>query len=518
MTLKSLMSRCYRILSCVALLVLAVLAGGIGSAWAEKRVALVIGNNDYRNVPKLLKAVNDAHTMAETLKQLGFTVVVAENQNRQEFSETLQNFDNALQAGDTAFFFYSGHGFEIMGRNYLLPVDIPAATSGQEELVRDAAISADRIVERLQNRNVRSAILVFDACRNNPFERPGVRALAGMGGLALMQLPEGVFSVFSASPHQSALDRLSDDDSDPNSVFTRIFAKELLKPGLSLVEVAKRTRRSVSEVTTAISHRQVPVYFDQMVDDAFLIGTAAEAKPGDPLSEKEPPKMQQVAAVPQVSVPPVSVPARPVEGVNAPIAEFSRNDTDWSVRLSFVDPPLAISWRLGNSGEFKETGLLDQFDPRTRRRKANPRIALSHDTPASVIEVRYVDTAGVTQGPFPIKFDPVATVIKRQREILDSKMNEWVTIEESGWGPRFFYTNLVEARCIITEARYAIDSEVPDKVLKLPRCDFRDPDGIIGNTDMFVPAKTRLASVKLRYRDGSESEIRIFRRGVKDRR
>ncbi len=166
-------------------------------ALAEKRVALVVGNNEYKNVSKLQKAVNDARTMADTLKQLGFSVMIAENQNRQQFSETLLAFDKAIEPGGTAFFFYAGHGFEIAGQNFLLPTDVPAATEGQEELVRDASVLADRIVERLQNKKARTSILVFDACRNNPFERPGTRAVAGGGGLAPMtQLPEGVFSVF----------------------------------------------------------------------------------------------------------------------------------------------------------------------------------------------------------------------------------------------------------------------------------------------------------------------------------
>src|SRR5712664_5004229 len=90
-------------------------------AYAAKRVALVIGNNDYKNVPKLQKAVNDARTMGDTLKQLGFNVMVAENQNRQAFSETLLAFDNAVEPGDTAFFFYAGHGFAIAGQYFLLP-------------------------------------------------------------------------------------------------------------------------------------------------------------------------------------------------------------------------------------------------------------------------------------------------------------------------------------------------------------------------------------------------------------
>src|SRR3954453_11217809 len=104
-------------------------------AHAEKRVALVIGNNDYRNVPKLQKAVNDARTMGETLKQLGFSVMVAENQTRQAFSQSLLAFDATIEKGDTAFFFFAGHGFEIAGQNFLLPTDVPAASQGQEELV-----------------------------------------------------------------------------------------------------------------------------------------------------------------------------------------------------------------------------------------------------------------------------------------------------------------------------------------------------------------------------------------------
>src|SRR5258707_14054390 len=168
-------------------------------AHAEKRVALVIGNNDYKYVPRLQKAVNDARTMGDTLKQLGFSVMVAENQTRQAFSQTLLQFDKTIDPGDTAFFFFAGHGFEIAGQNYLLPIDVPAATEGQEELVRDASILADRVGSRLQNRGAPSSILVFDPCRNNTFERRGTRAVAGGGGLAPMtQLPEGVFSIFSA--------------------------------------------------------------------------------------------------------------------------------------------------------------------------------------------------------------------------------------------------------------------------------------------------------------------------------
>ncbi len=491
----------------------AVLAFGLAAsllalsapAYAQKRVALVIGNNDYKNVPKLQKAVNDARTMGDTLKQLGFSVMVAENQTRQAFSQTLLAFDAAVEPGDTAFFFYAGHGFEIAGQNFLLPTDVPAAGEGQEELVRDASVLADRIIERLQNKKVRTAILVFDACRNNPFERSGTRAVAGGGGLAPMtQLPEGVFSVFSAGPRQTALDRLSNNDDNPNSVFTRTFAKELLQPGENLVQVAQHTRRLVSEMAETVSHKQIPVYFDQMVDDVFLNGIAK----GEAAKPAEPP--QKVAALPPVSVP-RTAPSN--DAVNAPIAMFSRHNGGWTVVFSILDPALGISWRIGDSGEFRETGFLDSLDPRTRKRIPNPSIELAADAPAATIQLRYVDASGELQGPFPIKFDPEAALIHDQRKILDMTTTSWLSFREFN-GLLVYYTHLMSYRCAIREVRIGVDTAVPDRVLKMPSCDTRDPSAIPEGAQPYLklaPA-TQFVSVELTYRDGSVSEIKSFRR------
>ena len=476
-------------------------------AHAEKRVALVIGNNDYKNVPKLQKAVNDAQTMGDTLKQLGFSVMVAENQTRQAFSQTLLAFDNAIEPGDTAFFFYAGHGFEIAGQNFLLPTDVPAATEGQEELVRDASILADRIIERLQNKKVRTSILVFDACRNNPFERSGTRAVAGGGGLAPMtQLPEGVFSVFSAGPRQTALDRLSNNDDNPNSVFTRTFAKELTQPGVNLVQVAQRTRRLVAEMAETVSHKQIPVYFDQMVDDVFLNGAAAKAQ----AETAKPAEPQKVAALPPLSVPRM---APSNDSVNAPIAMFSRHHGGWTVVFSIADPTLGISWRIGDTGEFRETGFIDTLDPRTRKRMPNPSIELAADAPAATIQVRYVDASGELQGPFPIKFDPEAALIRDQRKILDMTATSWLSFREFN-GLLVYYTHLMSYRCAIREARIGIDTAVPDKVLKMPPCDPRDPGVIPHEAQPYLKLapSTQFVSVELTYRDGSISEIKSFRR------
>jgi hypothetical protein len=378
--------------------------------------------------------------------------------------------------------------------------------------VRDASILADRVIERLQNKGARTAILVFDACRNNPFERAGTRAVAGGGGLAPMtQLPEGVFSVFSAGPRQTALDRLSNNDDNPNSVFTRTFAKELTQPGVNLVQVAQRTRRLVSEMAETVNHKQIPVYFDQMVDDVFLNGTAKGtpevakeavqegAKPAEPL--------QKVAGLP-----PVQRLAPSNDSVNAPIAMFSRHNGGWTVVFSIADPTLGISWRIGDAGDFRETGFNDTLDSRTRKRMPNPSIELPADAPAATIQVRYVDTSGELQGPFPIRFDPEAALIRDQRKILDMTATSWLSFREFN-GLLVYYSHLLSYRCAIREVRIGIDSAVPDKVLKMPPCDLRDPSAIPYGAQIYqkLAPQTQSISVELTYRDGSVSEIKTFR-------
>jgi hypothetical protein len=288
-------------------------------------------------------------------------------------------------------------------------------------------------------------------------------------------------------------------------VFTRAFVKELQEPALNLVQVAQRTRRTVSEMADTVKHRQVPVYFDQMVDDVFLNGLAlkqADARPAEPL--------QQVAALPPVSVP-VLPPAN--DAVNAPIASFSRHNGGWTVMFSIADPTLGISWRMGEAGNFRETGFMDTLDPRTRKRMPNPSMQLDSDAQAATIYLRYVDANGEMQGPFPIRFDPEAALVRDQRKILDMTASSWLDLGRSN-SSLMYYTHLQSYRCAIREVRIGFDSTVPDKVLKLAPCDQRDPMAVPhdASTYMKIPASTKSVSVELTFRDGSVSEIRNFRR------
>ena len=479
---------------------------------AERRLALVVGNDLYQNVPVLSKAVTDANAVAAALRKLDFTVTVAANQSRQAMSEALLNFDSAVEAGDTVFFFFAGHGFEMHGTNYLLPIDVPAATEGQEELVQDGSFAVGTIIDRVQARGARTAIFVLDACRNNPFQRAGTRSVGGSGGLAPVTPPEGVFILFSAGAKQTALDALSQSDPDPNSVFTRNFVREMATPGLTMVQLAKRTQAEVKQLASYARHEQTPAYYDEIVGD-FVLNTQTDgATPSEPRTAAAlvVPRPEALAPNPPAPATPPPAPAQPI---NAPFANFMRSNAGWSVTISFVDPVVAISWRLGETGSFKETGFLDALDSRTRRRMANPSFELDPDTQASVIYIRAVDLNGNTAGPFPIKFDPITEGARGERQALEMTAGSWVMFREYN-GLLLYYTQLMSFRCGIRELRIGIDNAMPDKVIALPPCDPVHPEEIPSDAKPYLqlPPKTQMVTVELTYADGSTSETKTFKK------
>ena len=192
-------------------------------------------------------------------------------------------FENSIQPGDTAFLFYSGHGVEIDGANYLIPVDAPTVAPGQESLLKDVSISTDNLIQRLKERGTRTQIIVLDACRENPFRQANGRSIGGARGLAASRLPGGVFMIYSAGVGETALDRLSDNDSNPNSVFTRSFLPLLENPDNSLITVAKQTRLAVKSLANSIGQTQSPAYYDEIDGEIFLAkGTASTSSPAPP--------------------------------------------------------------------------------------------------------------------------------------------------------------------------------------------------------------------------------------------
>ena len=241
-----------------------------GAADAQNRLAFVVGNDAYRNVNPLQKAVNDARSVGQSLRQLGFRVTSGENLQWRDFVEKFSAFENSIQPGDTAFLFYSGHGVEIDGANYLIPIDAPKVAPEQQSLLKDVSISTDNLIQRLKSRGTRAQIIVLDACRDNPFRQANGRSVGGTRGLAATQAPGGVFMIYSAGVGESALDRLSDNDANPNSIFTRSFLPLLEDPENSLIAVAKQTRAKVKLLASSIGQTQSPAYYDEIDGEIFL--------------------------------------------------------------------------------------------------------------------------------------------------------------------------------------------------------------------------------------------------------
>jgi len=254
---------------------LVLLLAAAGSAAAQQRLALVIGNDVYANLgpdEQLQKAVNDANAVGDALERIGFEVIRGANLGRAEMLEKLEALAARLAPEDTAFVFFAGHGVAIDGANYLLPSDVPAG--GSERLIRQAAIAEAAVIEALREQSVKVGVVVLDACRDNPFKGAGTRSVGATRGLARPpEEPRGIFGIYSAGIGQTALDRLGEDDPNPNSVFTRVLAPALTQEGTSLIDVAYEVRDEVERLARSVGHEQTPGYYDQARGrDIYLAG------------------------------------------------------------------------------------------------------------------------------------------------------------------------------------------------------------------------------------------------------
>ncbi len=250
----------------------------LGPASAERRLALVVGNDAYENLGDLKRARADADAVGAALKALGFEVVVEKDATRRAMNRRLSDLEARIAPGDTVFFFFAGHGVAIAGENVLLPVDLPKPGAGEESLVREEGVVVDGIVDRIQRRGASTTFLVLDACRDNPFAAEGTRSIGQNRGLTRIETPKGVFVLYSAGLGQSALDQLPKNDTDKNSVFTRNLVPLLGEPGLTHVDLAKRVQSAVDKLASSVGHAQQPAYYDQIVGEYVLNTTP---KPAD---------------------------------------------------------------------------------------------------------------------------------------------------------------------------------------------------------------------------------------------
>ncbi len=252
----------------------ALLAAGIllGShaAFAENRVALVIGQSNYHSVVALPNPANDARAMSRLLGDAGFDVTSAADLSQNEMREKVSDFavKVAAKGPDTvALVFYAGHGLQIDGENFLVPVDVDPKREADIPL---QAIRLNDVLNTLTSVPSKTRILLLDACRNNPF--PAINGTAGRG-LAIVDAKTGApgtFMSFSTSPGAEA-----EDGSGADSPYTTALLSAAKEPGLSIEDTFKRVRVSVNKVTEG---RQTPWDSSSLTDDfRFFSGPSAPA-------------------------------------------------------------------------------------------------------------------------------------------------------------------------------------------------------------------------------------------------
>ena len=230
----------------VAILIASILYStllGVLPGQAQHRVALIIGNSAYRNVSHLNNPANDARTMAETLRGLGFALVGGGPQidlDKRGLERTVQAFGEAATNADVALFYFAGHGIEVRGTNYLLPVD---AKLNREADVDFDMLNVNLVLRQMEDAHTRLNVVILDACRNNPFGGRGFRAIGR--GLAAMESPDGTLIAFATEPGNVAVD----EGGEGNSPYTKALAAILRKPGVGLFDAFNQTGLAVREAT-----------------------------------------------------------------------------------------------------------------------------------------------------------------------------------------------------------------------------------------------------------------------------
>jgi hypothetical protein len=231
----------------------------------EQRVALVIGNSNYQNAPQLANPDNDAESMAQFLNSAGFEVVAATDLTQNDMLRVVQDFSAKVSArgpNTVAMVYYAGHGVQLAGENYLVPVD--AKVSSQTELVNNSVRLVD-VMSTLETIPSRMRIVILDACRNNPF--PNVND-AGRG-LAIVDAPNGSIVGYSTAPGAEA-----QDGTGGHSPYTQAFLNVAREPNVPIEQLFKRVRLEVNQTTLGA---QIPWESSSLTSDFTFFGDTAVA-------------------------------------------------------------------------------------------------------------------------------------------------------------------------------------------------------------------------------------------------
>jgi uncharacterized caspase-like protein len=241
----------------IVLTLIVILLAALSAARAATRIALVVGNADYEHAPDLATPKNDSTDMTALLKSLDFQVIGGADLDSKSMAEALTRFGDTAAAADVALFFYAGHGLQVNGQNYMVPVDsrVRYETAGDTSLV-----SLSDVMRQLA-RGSKTNIVLFDASRDNPSAGQSAGDVLGMSPAEDLEKMQ-ILMAFSTGPGAVAL-----HGPGRNSPFTSALLKHLAEKGRSLMDVM----RSVSEdVRAATGGEQSPWINASLSDDVFL--------------------------------------------------------------------------------------------------------------------------------------------------------------------------------------------------------------------------------------------------------
>jgi tetratricopeptide (TPR) repeat protein len=238
-------------------------ADGAGSGVGTgAKVALVIGNGAYTSVAPLPNPANDARDVAKTFREIGFEVLQGIDLDRERQEKLVRQFLRKASTARIAVVFYAGHGMQVNGKNYLLPVD--AKINAQTDLSRET-LELNTMLDGLNDES-RTNIVILDACRDNPFGANGPAKLRSSAGLAAVSsVSVGTLVVFATAPERAAL-----DGAGTNSPFTTALLKHVRTPGLEVRQMLSKVR---TEVTRATASKQVPWDNSSLLGDVYLVGS-----------------------------------------------------------------------------------------------------------------------------------------------------------------------------------------------------------------------------------------------------
>jgi len=250
----------------------------------EKKVALVIGNSDYKEAP-LKNPVHDAEDIASSLKKSGFQVIKLTNSTKAQIKAGVRKFESQISKGHVGLFFFAGHGIQVNGENYIVPI---GASIYKKYDIDDQCIKLSYILGAMEMAENKMNIIILDACRNNPFRS----YRSSMSGLSKMDAPTGSILIYSTAPGRAA-----EDGSGRNSTFTTSFLKYLKVPNISLTSMLMKVRK---DVMIQSGNTQVPWESSSLTSD-FYFNTnmknnpeslpepvsVSEARQPDPMADSE---------------------------------------------------------------------------------------------------------------------------------------------------------------------------------------------------------------------------------------